>query len=107
MLRLSQFTASTRCISRRSFATAVPSRNGLSALLQKNPDDVVITLAVRTPMCRAKKGGFKDTSSDELLLGLFKAVVERSKVDPKLVEDIVVGESMIDAVVFSVELDWY
>lgn len=81
----------TRLLAARSFATAASSRTGLQALLQKNPDDVVITLAVRTPMCRAKKGGFKDTPSDELLLGLLKAVVERSKIDPKLVEDIVVG----------------
>jgi acetyl-CoA acetyltransferase len=61
-------------------------------LLQKNPDDVVITLALRTPLCRAKKGSLKDTSSDELLLGLLKGVKERSMIDPSLVEDIAVGE---------------
>ena len=33
---------------------------GLSALEEKNPDDVVITLAIRSPLCKAKKGGFKD-----------------------------------------------
>ena len=33
---------------------------GLSALERKDPDDVVITLAIRSPLCKAKKGGFKD-----------------------------------------------
>ena len=34
---------------------------GRDALLRKSPDDVVITMAIRSPMCKAKKGGFKDT----------------------------------------------
>jgi hypothetical protein len=34
---------------------------GLVALQSQNPDDVVITLAIRSPLCKAKKGGFKDT----------------------------------------------
>ena len=34
---------------------------GLQAILEKRPDDVVITMAIRSPMCKAKKGGFKDT----------------------------------------------
>ena len=90
MLRInSTLVAASRLVFARSFTTATPSRTGLQALLQKHPDDVVITLAVRTPLCRAKKGGFKDTSSDELLLGLLKGVVERSNLDPALVDDIV------------------
>jgi hypothetical protein len=34
---------------------------GLVALQSQNPDDVVITLAIRSPLCKARKGGFKDT----------------------------------------------
>jgi hypothetical protein len=34
--------------------------SNLDALLHKNPDDVVITMAIRSPLCKAKKGGFKD-----------------------------------------------
>ena len=87
-------TAHLRFSSLRSFATDTHNLNhgGRQRLLQKNPDDVVITLALRTPLCRAKKGGLKDTSSDELLLGLLKGVKERSMIDPSLVEDIAVGE---------------
>jgi hypothetical protein len=32
----------------------------LAALKVKRPDDVVITLAIRSPLCKAKKGAFKD-----------------------------------------------
>jgi hypothetical protein len=34
--------------------------SNLDALLHRNPDDVVITMAIRSPLCKAKKGGFKD-----------------------------------------------
>ncbi|KAG8967731.1 hypothetical protein FRC03_009424 [Tulasnella sp. 419] len=42
-------------------------------------------------MCKAKKGAFKDMSSDALLYGMLKAVVGRLQMDPALVEDIAVG----------------
>ncbi len=45
---------------------------GLSGILQKNPEDVVITFAKRTAVGRAKKGQWKDTSVDEILRALFK-----------------------------------
>ena len=63
----------------------------MESLVVKKPDDVVITLAVRSAMTRAKKGAFKDTSADTLLYGMLKAVQSRSGVDPTLVEDISVG----------------
>lgn len=34
---------------------------GRARLLQKSPDDVVITLSIRSPLTKARKGGFKDT----------------------------------------------
>jgi hypothetical protein len=36
------------------------SSSNLTTLLHKNADDVVITMAIRSPLCKAKKGGFKD-----------------------------------------------
>ncbi len=33
---------------------------GPAALQIKRLDDVVITLAIRSPLCKSKKGGFKD-----------------------------------------------
>jgi hypothetical protein len=32
----------------------------VSALQRELPDDVVITMAIRSPLCKAKKGSFKD-----------------------------------------------
>lgn len=58
---------------------------------QKNPDDVVITLAIRTPLCKATKGGFKDTPIDAVLLSLLKHVIRKSSIDPQMVEDICLG----------------
>lgn len=68
-----------------------PSSNGLSAITTKNPDDIVITLAIRTPLTKARKGGFKDTPLDGIIVKLLKQVVARSNLDPALVEDICLG----------------
>lgn len=64
---------------------------GKQALLAKNPDDIVVTCALRTPITKGGKGGFKDTAAADLLHGAFKALIERSGIDPALVEDIAVG----------------
>ncbi|KAL8408576.1 hypothetical protein RB594_007132 [Gaeumannomyces avenae] len=65
--------------------------NALSTLTSKNDDDIVITLAVRTPLGKAKKGGFKDTTLEYLIYALLQQVREKSKLDPTLVEDICMG----------------
>ncbi|WEW60778.1 3-ketoacyl-CoA thiolase with broad chain length specificity [Emydomyces testavorans] len=64
---------------------------GVSALTAKHPDDIVITCALRTALTKGGRGGFKDTAAADLLAGVFKAVIEKSKIDPSLVEDIAVG----------------
>ncbi|KAL8911197.1 MAG: hypothetical protein Q9171_003603 [Xanthocarpia ochracea] len=68
-----------------------PNKSGLSAITQKNPDDVVITLAIRTPLTKAFKGGFKDTQLDFLVYSLLKKVIQKSNIDPQMVEDICFG----------------
>ncbi|KDQ63448.1 hypothetical protein JAAARDRAFT_29469 [Jaapia argillacea MUCL 33604] len=67
------------------------SSKGLAALEKKSPDDVVITMAIRSPLCKARKGGFKDTRGDELLTEMFKKAISHSQIDPALVGDICVG----------------
>lgn len=52
---------------------------------------MVITLAIRTPLTKAFKGGFKDTDLDYIVYALLKKVVEKSKLDPSAVEDICLG----------------
>lgn len=51
-----------------SHLTGTPS--GKAALLVDRPDDVVITLAVRSPLGRQKKGAFKDTPYASLAFAL-------------------------------------
>lgn len=64
---------------------------GLKKILEKNPDDIVITAAVRTPLTKARKGGLKDTPTEELLVHVLKAIKDKSNIDPNVVEDVCVG----------------
>ncbi|EER94131.1 hypothetical protein BDA96_01G244400 [Sorghum bicolor] len=67
---------------------------GDSAAYHRTPafaDDVVIVAAYRTAICKAKRGGFKDTFAEDLLVPVFKALVDKTKLDPSEVGDIVVG----------------
>ena len=50
-----------------------------------------MTLAIRTPLTKAFKGGFKDTGLDYMIYALLKKVIEQSKLDPAFVEDICLG----------------
>ncbi|OIW01023.1 hypothetical protein TanjilG_14206 [Lupinus angustifolius] len=54
-------------------------------------DDVVIVAAYRTPLCKAKRGGFKDTYPDDLLATVLKAMIDKTNLDPSEVGDIIVG----------------
>ncbi|EPE28334.1 Thiolase-like protein [Glarea lozoyensis ATCC 20868] len=68
-----------------------PGSSGLSSITSKNADDVVITLAIRTPLAKGFKGGFKDTQLDFLVYSLLTKVIEKSRIDPQMVEDICCG----------------
>ncbi|KAF2172065.1 hypothetical protein M409DRAFT_62885 [Zasmidium cellare ATCC 36951] len=60
-------------------------------LLQKNPDDVVITLAIRTPLCKYKSGALKDTTLDGITFRMLEAVRAKLDLDPAAVDDICLG----------------
>ncbi|KAK2461634.1 hypothetical protein APHAL10511_006097 [Amanita phalloides] len=75
----------------KQLAAHFASPSGLGALERKSPGDVVITMAIRSPLCKASKGGFKDARTDELMLEMYKQVIARCYIDPKLVGDICVG----------------
>lgn len=47
--------------------------------------------ALRTPICRAKKGGFKETPAEELLAATLKAILEKTGIRAELIDDVVVG----------------
>lgn len=61
----------------------------------KDPNDVVICSAVRTPLTKAKRGGLKDTQPDVLMKAVFSGVIDRSKVDPKKIQDVCVGNNLM------------
>lgn len=63
----------------------------VAASSQASDDDVVICSALRTPICKAKRGGFKDTLPDDLLAKAFEGVLKDVNLEPKLVGDICVG----------------
>jgi acetyl-CoA acyltransferase 1 len=65
--------------------------SGRPGVIEKHPDDIVVTAALRTAITKGGKGGFKDTPGADLLVGAFKSLLERSGIDPSLVEDIAVG----------------
>jgi acetyl-CoA acyltransferase 1 len=67
-------------------------QRGIKNILQKNPNDVVILSALRTPVTRAKKGGLRDAYDHELLGAVLKATVQKfPNLDPAKIDDICVG----------------
>ena len=74
-----------------------PTSAGDSAAYERRPsslDDVVIVSACRTPLCKAKRGGFKDTPADDLVAAVLKETIARSGVEPEAVGDVVMGSVM-------------
>ena len=57
--------------------------------------EAVIVGAVRTPIGRAhpEKGVYRDIRSDDLAVAVVKALVERTGIDPKAIEDVVMGNT--------------
>jgi acetyl-CoA acyltransferase 1 len=67
-------------------------QKGARNILQKHPNDIVILSALRTPVTRAKKGGFKDAYDHELLSHVLKATLAATpNLDPKLIDDVQIG----------------
>lgn len=73
--------------------TLVPSR-----VSSKLDEDVVICSVVRTPITKAKRGGFKDTAIDHLLSVVLKEAAARAGVEPAQVEDIGVGNILMTGI---------
>ncbi|CAA0815261.1 3-ketoacyl-CoA thiolase 2- peroxisomal [Striga hermonthica] len=80
-----------------SFSRQTSESSSLSPLIclagdnASGEDDIVIVAAYRTPICKSKRGGFKDTLPDDLLASVLKALIERTNINPAEVGDIVVG----------------
>lgn len=72
-----------------------PELQTCSAPGTKNPNDVVIIRSVRTPQCKAKRGGFRDATALDLLVPVLKAAAEG--VDPSLIDDVVCGNGLFNS----------
>ncbi|MCB9762606.1 MAG: thiolase family protein [Alphaproteobacteria bacterium] len=63
--------------------------------MAKNPRDVVVVSAVRTAVTKAKKGAFKDTRPDDLMIAAIQGALERvPALDPADIDDVVIGTAM-------------
>ncbi|SEA71096.1 acetyl-CoA acyltransferase [Desulfuromusa kysingii] len=50
-----------------------------------------ILAAYRTPGCRANKGKFKDMRPDDLAAAALAGLIERTKIDPMRIDDVILG----------------
>jgi acetyl-CoA acyltransferase 1 len=63
---------------------------------QKSPSDVVIVSALRTPLCRARKGAFAKVPPSTLLTTVLQAALEHNgKIEGKDVEDVCLGNCLM------------
>ncbi|KAJ3254342.1 3-ketoacyl-CoA thiolase, peroxisomal [Boothiomyces macroporosus] len=61
----------------------------------KSPDDVVIVSALRSALTKAGKGGFRETHPEFIMAKVLKGIIEQSGIEPKIVEDIQVGNVLM------------
>ncbi|KAI5951711.1 hypothetical protein KGF54_004786 [Candida jiufengensis] len=62
-----------------------------SSILKKSAKDIVILSALRTPITKSIKGGLSQLFPEELLYQVLKGSIDKSKIDPNLIDDILVG----------------
>jgi acetyl-CoA acyltransferase 1 len=67
----------------------VPQPSVFGKVGTKGPNDVVIVSALRTAVCKAKRGAFKDTTPDDLLKAVMEATLKKVPTAP--VQDCVIG----------------
>ena len=73
-----QTTNRTAVQERLSQVTSHMNATGRPSLLEKHPDDIVVTTALRTAITKGGRGGFKDTAAADLLHGAFVNLIQRS-----------------------------
>ena len=60
-------------------------------MVPQSDEDIVIVGMARTAITKAGKGLQKDTTTEEMLVPVLKAVIEQGKITPKQVDDVCVG----------------
>jgi len=87
---MKQFPAA-EAIANRAHLTPEVTANEIGKVGVKSDDDIVIVSALRTAITKARRGGFKDMYVEDILAPVLKGVIDKTKLDPKKVGDIVVG----------------
>ena len=75
----------------RAFLKRNDTSAPLGLLGVENDNDVVVVSALRTAIGKARRGGFAETTPDELLKAVFEATMEKSKVPATEIGNVVVG----------------
>jgi len=57
----------------------------------KSADDIVIVSSFRTPIAKAKRGGFKEADLDVMLTPVIAHILKTTKINPAIVGDVVMG----------------
>jgi acetyl-CoA acyltransferase 1 len=69
-----------------------PIRRGLTQILKKEPNDIVILSSLRTPITRSNKGHLKDAYPEQLLSVVLRATLAANpNLDPARIQDVGVG----------------
>ncbi|KAL6234025.1 hypothetical protein BDW75DRAFT_251692 [Aspergillus navahoensis] len=64
--------------------------------LKKTPNDIVLLSAVRSPITRAFKGGFRDSHPEDLLIPILQASLQRAHISPDSVNDVLIGNVLAE-----------
>ncbi|KAL4815150.1 Thiolase, N-terminal domain-containing protein [Aspergillus spinulosporus] len=63
---------------------------------KRTPNDIVLLSAVRSPITRAFKGGFRDSHPEDLLIPILQASLQRANISPDSVNDVLIGNVLAE-----------
>ncbi|EEY22371.1 3-ketoacyl-CoA thiolase [Verticillium alfalfae VaMs.102] len=66
------------------------------SVLKKSPNDVVFLSAVRSPITKAFKGGFKDAWPEDILRPVMREATRRANIQPGDVQDVLIGNVLAE-----------
>ncbi|CRK16680.1 hypothetical protein BN1708_002935 [Verticillium longisporum] len=66
------------------------------SIQKKSPNDVVFLSAVRSPITKAFKGGFKDAWPEDILRPVMREATRRANIQPGDVQDVLIGNVLAE-----------
>ncbi|KAL4911318.1 hypothetical protein BDW74DRAFT_184699 [Aspergillus multicolor] len=64
--------------------------------LKKTPQDIVLLSAVRSPITRAFKGGFRDSYPEDILIPVLQGSLQRANISPDSINDVLIGNVLAE-----------